>query len=216
MPRNFDGSWELDHIASACVHEFTLLNKKFQLAKDLQANTRLLEENAFYLPHNARRETPEYIASRHELVVVQDTPCLVCGVTHSMVIDQDKQADPTLNPYGATKVETHHYLIEWALANAIDPQKFNTKILPALHRMHPENPDYHHALTPAQIAAWVDHSLDNLWVLCDVHHRHKYLGVHAITHPIWGPQDLLLPAFDKYVRRQVFNKPAKESAGAGG
>jgi hypothetical protein len=37
----------------------------------------------------------------------------------------------------------------------------------------------------------VDHSPDNLWVLCDVHHRHKFVGIHAITYPIWGPQDLV-------------------------
>jgi hypothetical protein len=30
---------------------------------------------------------------------------------------------------------------------------------------------------------------DNLWVLCDVHHRAKFLGIHEITYPIWCPMD---------------------------
>jgi hypothetical protein len=37
----------------------------------------------------------------------------------------------------------------------------------------------------------VDHGFDNLWVLCDVHHRHKFVGIHAITYPIWRPQDVV-------------------------
>ncbi len=28
-------------------------------------------------------------------------------------------------------------------------------------------------------------------MLCDVHHRHKFVGIHAITYPIWGPQDVV-------------------------
>jgi hypothetical protein len=54
-----------------------------------------------------------------------------------------------------------------------------------------------------EIHDWVDHSPDNLWVLCDVHHRHRYLGIHEISYPIWAPQDLLRPDFEDYVRQQV-------------
>jgi hypothetical protein len=66
------------------------------------------------------------------------------------------------------------------------------------------------------VAAWVDHSEDNLWVLCDVHHRAKFFGIHEITFPIWGPMDLLRPDFEAYVKGQIADakagkKPKKAS-----
>lgn len=30
---------------------------------------------------------------------------------------------------------------------------------------------------------------------CDVHHRHTLVGIHSVTYPIWGVQDLLLDSF---------------------
>lgn len=39
--------------------------------------------------------------------------------------------------------------------------------------------------------AWIDHHPDNLMVLCDVHHRHAGVGIHAVTAPIWRVQPLL-------------------------
>ena len=44
--------------------------------------------------------------------------------------------DKTQNRYGAKAMETHHHVIEWALANAIDPAKFNRSILPHLKLRH--------------------------------------------------------------------------------
>lgn len=49
----------------------------------------------------------------------------------------------------------------------------------------------------------MDHSPDNLWVLCNVHHRAKYLGIHEITYPIWSPMDLLRPDFEAWVEKEV-------------
>ena len=42
---------------------------------------------------------------------------------------------------------------------------------------------------------WIDHGRDNLLVLCDIHHRHVYVGIHAITGPIWGAQNLLQKSY---------------------
>ena len=65
------------------------------------------------------------------------------------------------------------------------------------------------AFSEADIAAWVDHSQDNLWVLCDVHHRAQYFGIHEITYAIWGPMDLLRRDFSDYVKEQIAKaKPA--------
>ncbi len=108
-----------------------------------------------------------------------------------------------LNPYSARQMETHHRIIEWALANAIDTKKFNTMILPSLARAHPDREDYKTPFTEQQVRDWVDHDGDNLWVLCDVHHRAPLIGIHSITFPIWGPQNLLGDDFQSYVRDQL-------------
>ena len=62
---------------------------------------------------------------------------------------------------------------------------------------------------------WVDHSEDNLWVLCDVHHRAKFLGIHEVSYPIWAPMNLLRTDFEDYVRAQIAaTKPANNGTPA--
>jgi hypothetical protein len=154
------------------------------------------DEIAFYPAHSPRKESPEYAKVHHEMVVTQNLPCLVCGVTHRTVQNDTSMRDPTLNPYAATAIETHHHVVEWVLAGAVDVEKFNKRVLPALQRNHPDRYPANRALSEADVRAWVDHSPDNLWVLCDVHHRHALLGVHSNAEPIWGPMDLLTDGFD--------------------
>ena len=173
------------------------------LAKPLR---RRLDEIAFYPAHEKRLETPAYKAAHRRLVKVLDLPCLVCGVKNSTL------KVPKENPYGASALETHHHVIEWALANAIDPDKFNKIMLPHLRAQRPESALYKkRALSKREIAAWVDHSEDNLQVLCDVHHRSDYFGIHTISYPIWGPQYLLRDDFEAYVRTEL--KAASASDG---
>jgi hypothetical protein len=149
----------------------------------------MLSQVVFYPAHDKRKESAAYRASHKLLVKKLDRPCLVCGVRNSTL----KVAGQ--NPFGAKALETHHRIVEWALANAVDIDKFNTRIVASFRRHEPTNPKYANAFTREQMLAWIDADLDNLWVLCDVHHRHKYVGIHAISGPIWGPQDLLLPGF---------------------
>jgi len=171
----------------------------------IHANPRLLKEMAFYPAHDKRRETPEYKAVHKKLVVELDLPCLVCGVRNSTLKDKIK------NVFGAKQMETHHHIIEWALANAISADRFNAILLPHLKARHADKPEYKKkAFTDVDVRDWVDHSADNLWVLCDVHHRAKYFGIHEITYPIWCPMDLLRPDFDQYVLEQIaLQKKAK-------
>lgn len=175
----------------------------FRKAQEIHENPRTLKERAFYPAHDKRLETKEYKTAHHHLAVELDLPCLVCGVKNSTLKDKAQ------NRYGAKQMETHHHVIEWSLANAIDPAKFNKIILPHLKVRHPQNPDYRKAAFDAQdVADWVDHSEDNLWVLCDVHHRAAYLGIHEITYPIWCPMDLLRDDFEEYVRQQIQEQKA--------
>lgn len=158
---------------------------------------RMLDEQAYYPPHDKRTESPAYAAVHKQMTIADDKHCLVCGVQHSTLGDADK------NPFGAVQLETHHHTIEWALANAIDPNKFNQHIRPGLQRLAESRPAglsalytqfddaYKDTMDAKTIQDWVDHGYDNLWVLCDVHHRHKFVGIHAITYPIWGPQDVV-------------------------
>lgn len=170
--------------------------KKIRSAK-LNTVRRQLDEAAFYPAHDKRVETSAYKKVHKELAITKDLPCLICGVRHSTL------DDPKKNPYGAKAMETHHHVIEWALANAIDPGKFNRILLPNLRHRHPDREDYKTDFTAKQVAAWVDHDEHNLWVLCDVHHRAKYFGIHGITFPIWGPMDLLMDNFEAAMNAEI-------------
>lgn len=179
--------------------------KVFRKAQAIHRNKRVLNEIAFYPAHDPRRETPEYKKTHRRLAIEQDRPCLICGVKNSTLKDKAH------NPYGAKQMETHHHAIEWALANAIDVGKFNKIMLPRLRARHPDKEQYKkQAFTADEIKAWVDHDEDNLWVLCDVHHRAGYFGIHDITYPIWGPVDLLRDDFEDYVRQEIAAVKSKD------
>jgi hypothetical protein len=179
---------------------------------------RMLQEKAFYPPHDQRKESPAYAKVHKQMTITEDQPCLACGVRYSTL------GDHTKNPFGAVQMETHHHTIEWALANAIVPGLFNERVLPGLARRSTLRKQqgkvdpiydefdalYGKPMSAAQIKAWVDHAADNLWVLCDVHHRHKFVGIHAITFPIWGPQDLVDDAIVKMQIQAATEKVAAD------
>ncbi|MBU6296747.1 MAG: hypothetical protein KGJ79_16340 [Alphaproteobacteria bacterium] len=158
-----------------------------------------IDELQFYPEHDQRTESPEYKRVHRRLTVELDLPCLVCGVRQSTL------KTPAENRYEAKAMETHHHMVEWALANAIDVGKFNKTLRPNLAHRHPNDPTWHYErpFDEAKIRAWVDHSEHNLWVLCDVHHRAKYLGIHEITYPIWAPMDLYRDDFKQWAREQL-------------
>lgn len=160
------------------------------------AVSRILHESVFYPPHAPRTASAGYTREHKRLTHELDLPCQVCGVRNSTL------ADPELNKFHAKAIETHHHVIEWALSNAIDLDKFNTRIVER-HKANPHHdPIYDQPFTQQQMCDWIDHHPDNLWILCDVHHRHTLAGVHAVTYPIWGVQDLLRDDF-KYLPDSV-------------
>jgi len=183
-----------------------------QKLKEIHEMNRPLDEIDFYPAHDKRVETPEYQAAHKKLTVDMDLPCLICGVRNSILKDPVKSKDPSLNPFGAKQMETHHHVIEWALANAVDVDKFNKMLLPSLQRRHPNDPAYQKPFTAEDIRNWVDHSEDNLWVLCDVHHRAPFFGIHEITDPIWGPQDLLRDDFEEYARQEIAKAKSRKTS----
>jgi len=111
-------------------------------------------------PHPAREDTPIYEATHKRMVYDLDTPCYVCGVTHTTL------SDPTKNPFGAKAMETHHFPVERSLIDACDPIRLGIDFP---------------AVTDATTAQnWVD-SEDNMLVLCDKHHRDPEIGIHHLS-----------------------------------
>jgi hypothetical protein len=159
----------------------------------------VIDELQFYPEHDRRVETPEYKTTHDHMVHELKLPCLICGVT------VDSLGNPEVNRYGAKQLETHHHVIEWALAEAVDAEKFNKWLRPHLAHRHPNDPvwAYETSFDQQKILDWVDHSEHNLWVLCDVHHRAKYAGIHEITYPTWSPMDLLRADFEDWANSEI-------------
>jgi hypothetical protein len=169
------------------------------LGVSLHETSRTLHERAFYPQHEPRRASSSYRTVHRRMVEDEDLPCRICGVRASTL------HRPKLNPYRATQMETHHHTIEWAMANAVDLERFQ-QIVAALAQITPEKYGrmrqgqvvrdelgrvLARRFTRAEMLAWIDSDRDNLWVLCDVHHRHQWFGVHAITGPVWEAQRFL-------------------------
>jgi len=157
---------------------------------------RTLHETALYPPHPPRRPTALYNKSHHKLVVELDRPCLVCGVRNSDLQDPKRRNDPKINPWGAKQNESHHRLVEDSLANAIDIAKFNKHIRPGLLKHTSNEAKYGHDFTQEEMVAFIHGDEDNLWILCDVHHRHPAVGIHSITYSVWSVQHLLVDGYN--------------------
>ena len=159
----------------------------------------VIDELQFYPEHDRRSETPKYREVHDRMVHELKLPCLVCGVT------VDTLDNPKVNKYGAKQLETHHHVIEWALAEAIDVDKFNGQLLPHLAHRHPNDLTwgYEKPFDQQKVMDWVDHSEHNLWVLCDVHHRAKFAGIHEITYPTWAPMDLFRSDFEDWAQSEI-------------
>lgn len=134
-------------------------------------------ETIAYPDHDPRRASAEYTRVHHHLVVELDEPCWICGVRRSTLGDFEA------NHRGATQIETHHFRVEWALANAVDPEK--------LLQDFPEMG----SADDAHLRQWLD-SESNMLVLCDVCHRHPHYGIHSISYPAWVVQRELRDGYD--------------------
>ena len=144
---------------------------------DAHAQTRRLTETVFYPDHSPRKASAEYRKTHDHLINVLDEPCWVCGVRKSTL------ADPAQNTRKSTQLETHHWNVEWALANGLSLEKLLADF-PAMGAADDEH-----------LRAWLD-SEGNMLVLCDVCHRHPLYGIHLITYPAWVSQRWEAPGWD--------------------
>ena len=132
--------------------------------------TRRLTESIWYPPHDPRTASREYEQVHYHLVVELDEPCWICGVRQSQL------------PKGEHN-ETHHWHVEWALANRIDPAKIIADF-----------PELGAADEP-HLREWLD-SEGNMLVLCSTCHRGGQRGIHMITYPAWVAQRWLIGGHD--------------------
>ena len=116
-------------------------------------------------------------------------------------------------------METHHNIIEWAAANAIDWDKViqdypgMKSLSHVAHAWDLENGTGHRKYGRiAHRGMSKDHDgvpkykeidatefldgVEQMKVLCDVHHRNPYYGIHAITGPIWQLQRYSVKGFE--------------------
>lgn len=128
---------------------------------------RTLVEDVYYPEHCPRTASAEYRRVHQHLIVELDTPCWICGITHSAVQRLPAEQRPR------RQLETHHCEVEWAAVNGIDLARF----------MH----DWPAIDDRERLREWVD-SEGNMLVLCALHHRGSRTGIHSISYPAWKLQ----------------------------
>jgi hypothetical protein len=144
-----------------------------KIAEPMEASiiqTQHIEITCQYPDHDPRTDSDLFRRSRHKLVVKQDQPCFICGVSYSK----------------GGAMEAHHCCIEWAAANAIDWKKVK-KDAPTLY--NPQQGFITEDLFDWDAVAkdpslFIDSPL-NLLVLCSEHHRSTKFGIHFVPYPIW-------------------------------
>lgn len=126
---------------------------------------RTLHEIAFYPAHDPRTASAEYRHVHHHLVVELDTPCWICGVTHSK----------------GGAMETHHAEIEWAAEKAFENDRaMLDKLVADMGQRIVQS-------TPEALREFLD-SEGNMLVLCADHHRGPFHGIHMMSYPVWKLQ----------------------------
>jgi hypothetical protein len=133
---------------------------------------RTLHEIAHYPEHGPRETDPHYKifnAARHHLIDVLGVGCWIGGARK-----QDLAAGLSLGHrcYGATQLEAHHHIAEFAALAEEDWQKVAADF-PQLN-IHSDE-DF---LRAAEAEG-------GLLILCDKHHRSPHHGIHSLTEPVW-------------------------------
>ena len=131
-----------------------------------------LHEIAYYPPHGPRDTDPNYRifhSARHHLIDVLNVGCWIGGATKGQIQAGLPEGHLCL---GATQLEAHHHIAEFAGLNALDWQKV-AKDFPQLHINSDEE-----FLRAAETDG-------GLLVLCSKHHRAPYHGIHTTSEPVW-------------------------------
>ena len=133
---------------------------------------RTLTEIVQYPAHGPREQDSHYHvfeAARRHLIDVLGVGCWIGGATKAQIA-AGLPVDHLC--HGATQLEAHHAIAEFAGLEAEDWQKVSADF-PQLG-IHSEE-DWFNAAE----------SEGGLQILCDKHHRDGRHGIHSITYPVW-------------------------------
>lgn len=133
---------------------------------------RTLHEVAHYPEHEPRESDPQYSVfrrARHHLIDVLGVGCWIGGATKAQIAAGLPAGHRC---HGATGLEAHHAIAEFAGLNAIDWRKVAADF-PTLGIS--SDADFMKAAE----------SEGGLMVLCSKHHRGPQTGIHSITYPVW-------------------------------
>ena len=117
----------------------------------------------FYPGHSKRTVSPTFKKTKKYLIEDKQECCYICGCRENL--------------------EVHHFLIEWAMQNAVDWNK--------LRELQPDF-DWGTFEKPED---FID-SAFNAMVLCRKHHREKNHGIHEMPYPLWIIQKYVKMDFD--------------------
>lgn len=181
----------------------------------------------FYPPHEPRKASGIYRKTHIKMIKTDDMPCWICGVRNSDYETDGKGVVTSKNKFGSKGNETHHDIIEWAAANAIDWDK--------VHEDYPELESLEHVARAFDLengrgqhqprgskspfkklksykqvdpTEFLD-GVEQMKVLCDVHHRAPFFGVHSITGPIHKLQRYQLSNFE-FIPKDIVKKAKRE------
>jgi len=124
-----------------------------------------------YPDHAKRTESAIYRKTHHELCIVRDFPCFICGKTHAK---------------NGISLETHHFYCEKAAQNAIDWAEFGKFAQTCYNIQTGEN--IGHTFDWTEVAKHPDIFVDspyNMIVLCKEHHISGNKGIHHVPFPDW-------------------------------
>lgn len=165
------------------------------LSKDHTELDSTLHQIIQYPPHPPRAADSKFTKIRHQRVVVNNQPCFICGITNHDIHNNNP------DPSRFKQMELHHCLVQWALADGIDVDKWNAQIVPLLNSkssllLAPSARSQDISkMSREQIIDFAHHGDENLLVLCNVHHRSPLTGIHKISYPAWISQKYLKPQY---------------------
>lgn len=134
--------------------------------------TRTLHEVVKYPPHGPREDDVHYKIFEHakrHLVHVLGVGCWIGGATHTQI---QAGLPAGRRCHGATQLEAHHAVAEYAGLSEMDWRKV-ARDFPQANIQSDED-----FLRFAE-------SEGGLMIICDHHHRDPHHGIHSITYPAW-------------------------------
>lgn len=128
-----------------------------------------IEEYIIYPEHSQRTESELFKKNKDKLIKELNLPCFKCASKSNSILPSEAYEHR----------EVHHWLVEWATFNAVDPKKVQ-------HLLDSGFFDpYGFAVKMKGESFESPDDIRNLLVLCAKHHRESGVGIHHSSAPEW-------------------------------